>query len=116
MTFTIMIATHNRRADLRRTCAALTALSPPPDEVLICADGCTDGTVSMLAHEFPDFIVHENHGRQGSVAARDRMLRLACADIVVSLDDDSYLDRAGFSRPGRAGARRASRGRCDLVR
>ena len=95
MTFTIMIATHNRCADLRRTCAALTA-PPPPDEVLICADGCTDGTVSMLAHEFPDFIVHENHGRQGSVATRDRMLRLACADIVVSLDDDSYRIERDF--------------------
>ena len=47
MTFAIMIATHNRCADLRRTCAALTSLSPPPDQVLICADGCTDDTVSM---------------------------------------------------------------------
>ncbi len=48
MTFTIMITTHNRCADLRRTCAALMSLSPPPGEVLICADGCTDATVSMV--------------------------------------------------------------------
>ena len=99
MTFTIMITTHNRCADLRRTCAALTALSPPPEEVLICADGCTDDTVSMLVREFPGFIVLENQRRQGSVAARDRMLRLASADIVISLDDDSYpIDRDFLAR------------------
>ena len=102
MTFTIMITTHNRCADLRRTCAALTALSPPPDEVLICADGCTDDTVSMVAGEFPGFVILENAERQGSVASRDRMLRLASADIVISLDDDSYpIDPDFLARVGR---------------
>jgi GT2 family glycosyltransferase len=90
MTFAVMITTHNRRAELRRTCAALASLSPPPDEVLICADGCTDGTVPMVHREFPRFALLENTQRQGSVASRDRMLRLTSADIVISLDDDSY--------------------------
>jgi GT2 family glycosyltransferase len=94
MTFAIMIATHDRCADLRRTCMALTSLAPAPDEVLICADGCSDDTVSMVRREFPGFVVLENDGRQGSVASRDRMLRLASAEIVISLDDDSYpIDR-----------------------
>jgi GT2 family glycosyltransferase len=90
MTFAIMITTHNRRADLRRTCAALTLLDPAPDEVLICADGCTDDTVPMVLGEFPGFVVLENAERQGSVASRDRMLRFSSSDIVISLDDDSY--------------------------
>jgi GT2 family glycosyltransferase len=90
MRFAIMIATRNRCADLRRTCAALTSLDPAPDEVLICADGCTDDTVPMLRREFPGFVVIENAGRRGSVASRDRMLRIASADVVVSLDDDSH--------------------------
>jgi Glycosyl transferase family 2 len=99
MTFAIMITTHNRCADLRRTCAALTSLSPPPDEVLICADGCTDGTLSMVRREFPGFVVLENDKRQGSVASRDRMLRLATSDVVISLDDDSYpIDRDFLTR------------------
>jgi len=95
-TFTIMITTHNRCADLRRTCAVLASLSPRPDEVLICADGCTDDTVSMIVSEFPGFLVLENSERQGSVASRDRMLRLASADIVISLDDDSYPVEVDF--------------------
>ena len=96
MTFTVMITTHDRCTDLRRTCAALTALAPPPDEVLICADGCTDDTVPMVRREFPGFVVLENPERQGSVASRDRMLRLASADIVISLDDDSYPVQPDF--------------------
>jgi GT2 family glycosyltransferase len=99
MKFTIMITTHNLCADLCRACAALTSLSPPPDEVLICADGCTDDTVSMIRRQFPDFVVLENAVRQGSVASRDRMLRLATADIAISLDDDSYpIDRDFLTR------------------
>jgi GT2 family glycosyltransferase len=96
MTFAVMIATHNRCADLRRACAALKLLDPGPDEVLICADGCTDDTVPMLLREFPGFVVVEHPERRGSVASRDRMLRLASADIVVSLDDDSYPIQPDF--------------------
>ena len=99
MTFTIMIATRNRCADLRLTCAMLMTLCPPPTEVLICADGCTDETIPMLRREFRGFFVLENQPGQGSVGSRDRMLRLACGDIVISLDDDSYpIDRDFLTR------------------
>ena len=101
LTFTIMITTHDRCTDLRRTCAALTALAPPPDEVLICADGCADDTVAMVGREFPGFVLLANAERQGSVASRDRMLRLASSHIVISLDDDSYpIDRDFLARVG----------------
>ena len=65
MTFTIMITTHNRSADLRRTSAALMLLSPAPDEILICADSCTDDTVAMIVREFPGFVVLENAATAG---------------------------------------------------
>ena len=101
LTFTIMITTHDRCTDLRRACAALTALAPPPDEVLICADGCADDTVAMVGREFPGFVLLANAERQGSVASRDRMLRLASSHIVISLDDDSYpIDRDFLARVG----------------
>jgi GT2 family glycosyltransferase len=90
MTFAVMITTHDRCEDLRRTCEHLAALAPAPDEVLICADGCKDGTVAMLRARHPAWTVIENAQRLGSVASRDRMLRRARAEIVVSLDDDSH--------------------------
>ena len=85
-----MIATRDRCSDLRRTCDRIRALQPPPNEVLICADGCSDGTVDMARTEFPDFVLLENLTALGSVRSRDRMLRLANSDVVLSLDDDSY--------------------------
>jgi glycosyltransferase involved in cell wall biosynthesis len=90
MTFSVMITTRNRCADLRRTGERLLKLNPQPLEILVCADGCTDDTVAMVRHEFPSFTLFENSPSQGSVSARDKLLRFAKGDVVVSLDDDSY--------------------------
>src|SRR5690242_14400227 len=96
MTFSIMIATRDRAKDLELTCAKLKELDPPAHEIIICADGCQDGTVTMLQEKFPEFRLLENSSPKGSVYSRDRMLRAAGGDVVVSLDDDSYPVGAGF--------------------
>lgn len=96
MTFTIMITTRNRRAELERALRHLRALSPRAEEVLVCADGCTDDTVTMVRSEFPECTLLENASSRGSVFSRDRMLRQAKGEIVVSLDDDSYPLDADF--------------------
>jgi GT2 family glycosyltransferase len=99
MTFTVMISTRDRRADLEATCAKLLDLQPMPDEVIICADGCLDDTAQMLRLRFPAFRVIENPSPRGSVYSRDRMMQAARGDIVLSLDDDSYpLHRDFFQR------------------
>jgi GT2 family glycosyltransferase len=87
---TVTIATRNRREDLAKTCAALRLLNPAPLEVLVCADGCTDGTAEMLAADFPEFGGIENERPRGSIASRDALIRQARGDVVLSLDDDSY--------------------------
>ncbi len=96
MTFTIMITTRNRRDELRRTLAKLRELTPGAEEVLICADGCTDDTASMMRSDFSNCILFENETSRGSVFSRDRMLRAARGEIVVSLDDDSYPMESDF--------------------
>src|SRR5690349_1847143 len=90
MTFTVMIATRDRVSELELTCSKLLELQPPADEVILCADGCTDQTSAMVRARFPHFCLLENPTPRGSVFSRDRMLRLAKSDIVLSLDDDSY--------------------------
>jgi len=89
----VMITTRNRSAELRRTCRALRQLNPPPYEVLITADGCTDDTVQMVKSEMGDAKVIVNEVSQGSVASRDRMMREAKGDLVLALDDDSYPEQ-----------------------
>jgi glycosyltransferase involved in cell wall biosynthesis len=99
MKFSVMITTRNRCEELRRTLAKVQELQPQPNEILICADGCTDETSQMVRSEFPQCTVIENEQARGSVFSRDRLLRLAKSDIVMSLDDDSYpLDNDFFAQ------------------
>jgi GT2 family glycosyltransferase len=76
--------------ELERTLAQIAALAPRPDELLIVADGCTDGTADFVRQRHPEarLFVHEK-GR-GSVASRNEMARATECDILLSLDDDSY--------------------------
>ena len=88
-----MITTRNRAVDLQSTCRALRQLDPPPLEILITADGCTDETLAMVKAELPNATLIVNEQRQGSVASRDRMMREAHGDLVLALDDDSYPEQ-----------------------
>lgn len=90
LTVAVMITTHNRVELLQETCNIVDALQPPVDEVLICADGCTDNTVEMIQTQFPHYRLWINQPGKGSVASRDLLMREATADLVLALDDDSY--------------------------
>ncbi len=86
----ICITTHNRRAEMERTLAQIAVLAPPPDEIVIVADGCTDGTADFVRERNPDakLIIHEQ-GR-GSIPSRDEMAHVTMCEVFLSLDDDSY--------------------------
>jgi GT2 family glycosyltransferase len=93
MRVSVMVPTHNRVRELRRTLGMVHALSPAAMEVLVTADGCNDGTVEMIKHEFPHTRLRVNARPVGSVAARDWMMRHATSDLVLALDDDSYPEQ-----------------------
>lgn len=65
-------------------------LDPRPDEIAVTADGCTDSTIQVVRELLPEATLFINEQGQGSVASRDAMLRAASADLMLSLDDDSY--------------------------
>ena len=90
MTVGICIATHNRREDLTRTLREIARLDPPPVEIIVAADGCTDGTAEFVAREYPAvrLIVHD--AAHGSIPSRNEMAAVCASDIFLSLDDDSY--------------------------
>ena len=73
----IVITTKNRVRDLERTCRVLRQLSPPPLEILVTADGCTDGTVEFVKSELPQARLFVNQPSRGSIAARDRIMALS---------------------------------------
>jgi GT2 family glycosyltransferase len=93
MNVSVMITTMGRVMDLRQTCCVLQQLNPPPLEVLITIDGCTEDMVTAVKAELPEARVFVNQIRLGSVASRDRMMRAARGDLVLALDDDSYPEQ-----------------------
>ena len=95
----ICITTYNRRVELERTLAQIAALNPQPEEILVVADGCSDGTAEIVRDRHPHvrLIVHEQ-GR-GSIPSRNEMAAATTGDIFLSLDDDSYpLERDAIAR------------------
>ena len=86
----VTITTHNRLQELERTLDRIARLSPAPDGILVCADGCRDDTVALLRekHSNVRVIVHES--ARGSVPSRNELAESAACDVLVSLDDDSY--------------------------
>ena len=87
-----MITTSNRLEELRRTLQMLAKLDPGPDEVLITADGCADGTAEFVS-AMPNVRFIVNQPARGSVASRDYMMRQAQGDLVIALDDDSHPEQ-----------------------
>jgi GT2 family glycosyltransferase len=106
----ITIATHNRSEELARTLTHLSWLDPAPDEIVVCADGCTDGTLDLL-RKYPAIKMIAHEKAQGSIPSRNELARACASEVFVSLDDDSYpLDpdfieqvRSTFLRHPRAG-------------
>jgi GT2 family glycosyltransferase len=89
----LIIATKNRVDQLRRMLGFVRQLSPPPLEIIVTADGCIDGTADLVRRELPQARLIINDTSTGSVAARDRMMREARGEFVLSLDDDSYPEQ-----------------------
>src|SRR5215467_12360599 len=94
MRVSIMITTRNRVGELLRTIQMLAKLEPSPDEILITADGCTDGTAEFVTSALSNAKLIVNQPAIGSVASRDRMMREAQGDLVLALDDDSYPEQS----------------------
>ncbi|MEZ0167942.1 glycosyltransferase family 2 protein [Microvirga sp. TS319] len=87
----VVIPTHNRLPELRRCLDALAQQDFPNDcmEVVVVADGCTDGTVEALSQAtfaFPLRLITQSP--RGAAAARNRGAREASGTILLFLDDD----------------------------
>lgn len=92
----IIIATHNRKEDLRKTLGEIFRLSPQPAEVIICADACTDGTEGFVRETYPAWNLLVNKVSKGSIGSRDMLMRAISTDIALSFDDDSHPIESNF--------------------
>jgi GT2 family glycosyltransferase len=86
---TIMIATRNRVEDLKKTLTACLTHNWPSLEIIVVDDASTDGTYEQVRGLFPQVNIVRLEKNQGSIAARNVVLRLATGKYVIGLDDDS---------------------------
>jgi GT2 family glycosyltransferase len=92
----IAITTHNRKEDLSVTLEWLQRYREDIVEIIVCADGCTDGTQEFVRESYPEIVLMENTPGRGSIPSRNRMIRAARSELVLLLDDDSYPVEDGF--------------------
>jgi GT2 family glycosyltransferase len=93
LTVSVVIATRNRKDELRRALNSATALTSQP-EILVIDDASDDGTCEMVREEFPAVRLFSHCERRGYVVRRNEGARIALGDVLVSIDDD-----ADFSDP-----------------
>jgi cellulose synthase/poly-beta-1,6-N-acetylglucosamine synthase-like glycosyltransferase len=106
----VIVAAYNEATVLPATLAALLGQHDPPDEILIADDGSTDGTADLLVAEFglaaPNLGEASARHRMGSTSiiwlrlrhggkahALNAALMSATADIVLTVDADTVVDR-----------------------
>jgi glucosyl-dolichyl phosphate glucuronosyltransferase len=103
MTFSIVIPTFNRAADLRDTLDSIARqATASPWEVIVVDNNSTDGTRAVVEHAAANFPVPLHYlfeKEQGRSAALNAGIRAAAGAIIVTTDDDvrvaeDWLDNA----------------------
>ncbi len=100
--FTVGIPTHNRRETVLLALASALEQTRPPKQVLVVADGCTDGTQEAVRGLGDDRVevLDRPKGFGCGYAHRNEVLERADAGVVAWLADDDlwlpdHLERAG---------------------
>ncbi|MFN0010407.1 MAG: glycosyltransferase family 2 protein [Phycisphaerales bacterium] len=86
-----MLATRNRKDELRRAIRSCLMQSVPV-EVIVRDDGSTDGTDEMVHAEFPTVNYARHPEPRGSIINRNDAVSAARSPIIFSIDDDAAFE------------------------
>ena len=91
-TFSILITTKNRLADLAFSLDRIKYfLKENIVECMVFDDGSTDGTREFVKENFPEVKLRSNPVSKGYIFCRNKMLNETKADYAISLDDDAHF-------------------------
>ena len=99
----MIVPVHNGGAPFVRCLRHLAAANPPPDELIVVADGVTDGSDDVAQRS--GAAVVRNARPQGAAAARNRGAAAATGDIYFFVDADVALPPDAVARIRQAFAR-----------
>ncbi len=87
---TLTIPTRNR-CDILRECLLAALRQSVPVEIIVMDDGSTDQTEEMMRTEFPQVRYERLQGPNGPCVLRNLGAKLATAEILFPIDDDSVM-------------------------
>jgi glycosyltransferase involved in cell wall biosynthesis len=93
VSFTVIVPTHDRRETVLLALGSAFAQARPPDQVIVVADGCTDGTPEAVADAYPSVLVLDRPKAPGfGWENRGEAVVRAEGDVIAWLgDDDLWL-------------------------
>lgn len=87
----IIVPTRNRKDWLRQALRSARDQTWPDKEMVVVDEASTDGTIAMLAEEFPEAQIVKHAASRGPSAARNSGIAAAGGDWILFLDDDDVL-------------------------
>ncbi len=93
----VVIATWNRRHDLRETLVQYSQQTYPNVEMVVVDNHSTDGTTQMIETDFP-FARLIKLAKDTGIAAYNIGMQAARGEIIVVSDNDSYLEPEGVEK------------------
>ena len=88
MRISVVIVTFNGRERLTRALASLETQTRVPDEVIVVDNASTDGTLEVLAEQFPKAIVSTHTENLGFGRAVNAGVAVATGDVLVFINND----------------------------
>ncbi|BCA55523.1 hypothetical protein W02_26630 [Nitrospira sp. KM1] len=105
-TISVVVPVHNGGPDFRRCLASLQAASPPPFEIIVVADGDTDGSgayaerLGLQVLRFPTAGGPARARNLGAGSARGAILFFVDADVTIKGDTIGRVEEAFRREPG----------------
>jgi len=98
-TLSAIVTAHRRIDQTLATLRMLASCTPPPDEILVHVDDGHEECAAVIAKTFPRVKVLLSNANLGPGGGRNKLVKEAANDLVVSFDDDSYpMDLDYFAR------------------
>ena len=97
-TLSVVVLTHNRAPELRRTLEHMLALPDAPP-IVVVDNGSRDGTGAMLKQCFPSVGLVSLASNAGA-AARNAGVAFVTTDYVAFCDDDTWWEQGALERAG----------------